>query len=415
MPCYKEDCGYEIDKAKGCCMDSFVLKFPLKEECGKEKSSNRVFLHLQDNQLTGTLNFVADLPLNDLNVEINKFTGWIPDELNDIDNLQKFLVNWAGYHSIPGVRVYHRHPNGEEKQSHGLQTSSVVNAVIIAVSCLGALLVVALLIAVFSRRMSPPPSSHFLDEKRISGRTGFTPLQSQELRAESYVGILEDPKDFKSIDSVVAIDMKSLQKSPSIGLKHSVSYRVSFSQNEFASRLKGKRSTSVHVVPYSLADLLNASGNFASGRLFGYLHDIFSPPIVHKNIKSSNILLDLELNPHPSDYAYKPKPRNGIQCSRMHKASTYTLKSDVYGFGVMLELLTGRMPLDSKRPKSEQCLVKWDSPQLNDIDTRARMSDPKLRPSMSELVQALVRLVQQSSINMRDDLSTSCRTEDSDY
>lgn len=36
--------------------------------------------------------------------------------------------------------------------------------------------------------------------------------------------------------------------------------------------------------------------------LFRYLHDICSPPIVHKNIKSSNILLDLELNPHLSDY-----------------------------------------------------------------------------------------------------------------
>ena len=75
--------------------------------------------------------------------------------------------------------------------------------------------------------------------------------------------------DFKSIDSGVAIDMKSLQKSPSMGLKHSVSGRVSFSENEFASRLKGRRSTSVHVVPYSLADLQNATGNFASGRLLG--------------------------------------------------------------------------------------------------------------------------------------------------
>lgn len=32
-----------------------------------------------------------------------------------------------------------------------------------------------------------------------------------------------------------------------------------------------------------------------------YLHDVCSPSIVHKNIKSSNILLDMELNPHLSD------------------------------------------------------------------------------------------------------------------
>ena len=32
-----------------------------------------------------------------------------------------------------------------------------------------------------------------------------------------------------------------------------------------------------------------------------YLHEVCSPSIVHKNIKSANILLDSELNPHLSD------------------------------------------------------------------------------------------------------------------
>lgn len=54
-----------------------------------------------------------------------------------------------------------------------------------------------------------------------------------------------------------------------MGLKHSVSGRVSFGDNEFAGRLKGRRSTSVHVVPYSLADLQKATSNFAPGRLLG--------------------------------------------------------------------------------------------------------------------------------------------------
>ena len=93
----------------------------------------------------------------------------------------------------PPPGVHHRHPSGEDNKSEAGQ-KSVLNAVIIVVSCLGALLVVSLLIAVFSRRRSPPPSSHFLDEERISGRKGFTPLQSQELRPESYVAILKDPK-----------------------------------------------------------------------------------------------------------------------------------------------------------------------------------------------------------------------------
>ena len=32
-----------------------------------------------------------------------------------------------------------------------------------------------------------------------------------------------------------------------------------------------------------------------------YLHEVSSPSVVHKNIKSANILLDTELNPHLSD------------------------------------------------------------------------------------------------------------------
>ncbi|KAL4278111.1 hypothetical protein GQ457_03G042840 [Hibiscus cannabinus] len=180
-----------------------------------------------------------------------------------------------------------------------------------------------------------------------------------------------------------------------------------------------------------------------------YLHHVCSPPIVHKNIKSSNILLDHELNPRLSDYGmaqfHERTSRNlgmGYNAPECTRPSAYTLKSDVYSFGaVMLELLTGRKPLDNDRPKSEQCLVKWASPQLNDADALAVMvdpalrglyppkslppfaeiialcvkSDPKLRPTMSEVVQSLVQLVQQSNINMQDELSSPRQEEDEDY
>ncbi|KAL5749468.1 hypothetical protein ACOSP7_024071 [Xanthoceras sorbifolium] len=186
-----------------------------------------------------------------------------------------------------------------------------------------------------------------------------------------------------------------------------------------------------------------------TGRAVEYLHEGCSPSLIHKNIKSSNILLDLELNPHLSDYGlanfHQRTSQNlgvGYNAPECTKPSAYTLKSDVYSFGVvMLELLTGRMPFDSKRPKPEQCLVRWAAPQLHDIDALAKMVDPALRglyppkslsrfadvialcvqpepefrPPMSEVVEALVRLVQRSTMNMRDDLAASRRTEDSDY
>ncbi|GAV78063.1 Pkinase domain-containing protein/LRRNT_2 domain-containing protein/LRR_6 domain-containing protein/LRR_8 domain-containing protein [Cephalotus follicularis] len=186
-----------------------------------------------------------------------------------------------------------------------------------------------------------------------------------------------------------------------------------------------------------------------SARAVEYLHEGCSPPVIHKNIKSSNILLDTELNPRLSDYGLanfhlrtSQNLGEGYNAPECIKSVTYTLKSDIYSFGVvMLELLTGRMPFDSNKPKSEQCLVRWATPQLHDIDALSRMVDPALcglyppkalsrfaniialcvqtepefRPPVSEVVQSLVRLVQRSGMNMKDDLSASCRTEDSDY
>ncbi|KAF0892793.1 hypothetical protein E2562_017753 [Oryza meyeriana var. granulata] len=94
-----------------------------------------------------------------------------------------------------------------------------------------------------------------------------------------------------------------------------------------------------------------------SARALEYLHEICSPSIIHKNFKSSNILLDWEFNPHVSDAglaSFVPDSEfqasdqgSGYSAPEVDMTGQYTLKSDVYSFGVvMLELLTGRKPFD---------------------------------------------------------------------
>ncbi|CAN6324093.1 unnamed protein product [Urochloa humidicola] len=190
-----------------------------------------------------------------------------------------------------------------------------------------------------------------------------------------------------------------------------------------------------------------------SARALEHLHEICSPSIIHKNFKSSNILLDTELNPHISDAglsSFVPDAEfqasdqgSGYGAPEVDMTGQYTLKSDVYSFGVvMLELLTGRKPFDSSRPRSEQSLVRWATPQLHDIDALDRMVDPALkglypakslsrfadvvalcvqpepefRPPMSEVVQALVRLVQRANMTRRmlDGEEASRRPDDQD-
>ncbi|KAE8728693.1 Protein STRUBBELIG-RECEPTOR FAMILY 8 [Hibiscus syriacus] len=166
-----------------------------------------------------------------------------------------------------------------------------------------------------------------------------------------------------------------------------------------------------------------------TARALEYLHEVCLPSVVHRNFKSANILLDEELNPHLSDCGLTQVVGSfGYSAPEFALSGIYTVKSDVHSFGVvMLELLTGRKPLDSSRVRSEQSLVRWATPQLHDIDALAKMVDPSLngmypakslsrfadiitlcvqpepefRPSMSEVVQALVRLVQRASVVKR--------------
>ncbi|GKU92738.1 hypothetical protein SLEP1_g6427 [Rubroshorea leprosula] len=209
---------------------------------------------------------------------------------------------------------------------------------------------------------------------------------------------------------------------------------------------------------YSKPLIWNSRVKIALGmaRALEYLHEVCAPSIVHKNIKSANILLDSELNPHLADSGLASFIPNGEQALNRDDAGSgysapevvmsgqHSLKSDVYSFGVvMLELLTGRKPFDSTRPRLEQSLVRWATPQLHDIDALSKMVDPALeglypvkslsrfadvialcvqpepefRPPMSEVVQALVRLVQRANMSKRTigtDHRASQRAENQD-
>ncbi|KAB2025807.1 hypothetical protein ES319_D06G174200v1 [Gossypium barbadense] len=207
---------------------------------------------------------------------------------------------------------------------------------------------------------------------------------------------------------------------------------------------------------YSKPLIWNSRVKIALGtaRALEYLQEGCSPSIVHKNIKSENILLDAELNPHLSDSGlatfipnadqvlnHDDVTMSGYGAPEVTMSGQYSLKSDVYSFGVvMLELLTGRKPFDSTRPRLEQSLVRWATPQLHDIDALSKMVDPALeglypvkslsrfadvvalcvqpepefRPPMSEVVQALVRLVQRANMSKRTigtDQGASQRTD----
>ena len=105
-----------------------------------------------------------------------------------------------------------------------------------------------------------------------------------------------------------------------------------------------------------------------------YLHDKANPPVIYRDFKSSNILLDEGYHPKLSDFGLaKLGPTGDKSHVSTRVMGTYgycapeyamtgqlTVTSDVYSFGVVfLELITGRRAIDSTRPQGEQSLVAW--------------------------------------------------------
>ncbi|XP_009369360.2 LRR receptor-like serine/threonine-protein kinase FEI 2 [Pyrus x bretschneideri] len=164
-----------------------------------------------------------------------------------------------------------------------------------------------------------------------------------------------------------------------------------------------------------------------SARGIAYLHHDCSPKIVHRDIKSSNILLNENLDPHVSDFGLAKLLVDedahvttvvagtfGYLAPEYLQSGRATQKSDVYSFGVLLlELVTGKRPTDPTFVKRGLNVVGWMNTQLKEnrlhevVDKRCKDADaetveaileiaarctdanPDDRPSMNQVLQLL--------------------------
>ena len=137
-----------------------------------------------------------------------------------------------------------------------------------------------------------------------------------------------------------------------------------------------------------------------------YLHEEANPPVIYRDFKASNILLDENYNPKLSDFGLaKLGPTGDRSYVSTRVMGTYgycapeyastgqlSTKSDVYSFGVVfLEIITGRRVIDNSRPSDEQNLVTWAQPLLKDRKKFTQMADPLLEDKypIKGLYQAL--------------------------
>lgn len=151
-----------------------------------------------------------------------------------------------------------------------------------------------------------------------------------------------------------------------------------------------------------------------------FLHGYSDPAVIHRDFKCSNILLDHNYRAKVSDFGMAKTGSdkiNGQMLTRVFGTTGYvapeyastgnlTTKSDVYSYGVvLLELLTGRVPIDSTRPPGEHVLVSWALPKLTNRDKVVEMVDPALRGQYTkkELIQiaAIAAVCVQSEADYR--------------
>nr|GMD39750.1 protein STRUBBELIG-RECEPTOR FAMILY 2 [Ipomoea batatas] len=490
-------------------------------------------LFLQNNSLTGSVTLLAELPLRDLNIEDNHFSGVIPENFQGITNLwiggNRFdreqdyqqwsfppyvLPNWQNISPSPSSDSSlndTKHPSSQKEEGHmkkrskRMSTGGIAAIVIDVVICLVILIVVWIVI-------SPKEMLESIDGN---------PISEHSVPISSIIREFSTTTDYDSLQSsrmgspAESQPVSPLQLPPVPSRALSMSTRTSFSK---------KSKVPICAKHYTIAELESATGGFSQGNLIGngslgsiyraqfpdgqmcivkqvygvvlslhgelfldvirtasrlrhpniitllgysvelgnccllvyeyvrnmplndalhnvahmtlpwnirlrvavgvarglnYMHSSCVPPISHCNLTAANIFLDEDLRPRISDCGLA-NLKSLITPADDMQGSTENTKDDVYDFGVLLlELLTGRQPLNSSRPNAKESLVQWSVPRLHDNVSLSEMVDPHIRNTipgkslshladiillciqteefrspMSEVVEALVALVQ---------------------
>lgn len=156
-----------------------------------------------------------------------------------------------------------------------------------------------------------------------------------------------------------------------------------------------------------------------TAQALAFLHNL-DPPIFHRDVKSSNILLDEDFNVKVADFGLcrlvpinashvttAPQGTPGYVDPEYHHCYQLTDKSDVYSFGVVLmEIISGKIAVDTNRNRGEVTLANMAITKIQEgalHDLVDEQLEIEMNEKMKVMVTATAELAFRCLVSERDD------------
>ncbi|XP_057959901.1 LRR receptor-like serine/threonine-protein kinase ERECTA [Malania oleifera] len=373
---------------------------------------NMFLLRVENNNLSGdVMSLINCLSLSVLNVSYNNLAGVIPSS----NNFSRFSPDsFIGNPDLCGYWLSSCH------ESHSSERVTNSKAAILGIA-LGALVIFLMILVAACRPQNPKPFSDGSLDKPVNYSSPKLVILHMNMALHVYEDIMRMTENL-SEKYIIGYGASStvykcvLKNCKPVAIKRLYSHYPQCLK-EFETELETigsiKHRNLVSLQGYSLSpsgnllfydymengslwDLLHGPAKkkkldwdtrlqIALGAAQGltYLHHDCSPRIIHRDVKSSNILLDKDFEAHLTDFGIAKS-----LCTSKSYTSTYimgtigyidpdyartsrlTEKSDVYSYGiVLLELLTGKKAVDNESNLHHMILSKTaDNAVMDTID-----------------------------------------------